>query len=113
MTRSAWIAGQRFMKVYELLERLANADPEALVLVFLPYADASDGAVLGDVIVRDDLWNHEYGLYGGRPYEVFYPGAPEGRDPLYSNVEVEPIRVVLIGEHLGNFRLPFKAKSPA
>ncbi|WP_228874445.1 hypothetical protein [Paraburkholderia saeva] len=96
------------MKVYQLLERLANADPEALVLVFLPYADVSDGAVLGDVIVRDDLWNHESGLYGGRPYEVFYPGAPEEREPLYSNVKVERVRVVLIGEELGNFRLLLK-----
>ncbi|REE17131.1 hypothetical protein B0G71_0069 [Paraburkholderia sp. BL27I4N3] len=93
------------MKVYELLERLANADPEALVLVFMPYADAADGAVLGDVIVRDDLWNHESGLYGGRPYEVFYPGVPEEREPLYSNVKVERVKVVLIGEELGNFHL--------
>jgi hypothetical protein len=93
------------MKVYELLGRLANADPEALVLVFMPYADADDSAVLGDVIVRDDLWNHESGLYGARPYEVFYPGVPEEREPLYSDVKVERVKVVLIGEELGNFHL--------
>jgi len=31
--------------------------------------------------------------------------APEEREPLYSNVKVERVKVVLIGEELGNFRL--------
>ncbi|MGE8165978.1 hypothetical protein ACQKRQ_38285 [Paraburkholderia sp. NPDC080076] len=54
------------------------------------------------------LANHEAGLYCERPCEVFYPGSPEGRDPLYSNVKVERIKAVLIGKELGKFRLPFK-----
>ena len=96
------------MRVRELLDRLGGADPEALVLVFPQYPDYSDAAVLRDVIVPEKHWTHESGLCSGEPYEVFYPMDPDPLMPPYSDVRTERVAVVLIGEDLGNFRLPPK-----
>ncbi|ANB74911.1 hypothetical protein AYM40_20895 [Paraburkholderia phytofirmans OLGA172] len=63
------------MKVHELIALLSGADPEAIVLVFPPYADPSDGGPVGDVIVEEHAWTRETGLRQGRQYETFYPGA--------------------------------------
>ncbi len=41
------------LKVRELIECLAVADPEAVVLVSPQYADSTDGAELREVIVPD------------------------------------------------------------
>jgi hypothetical protein len=97
------------MRVHELLALLRCADPAALVLVFPQYPDPSDGAVLRDVIVPEKQWTRETGLCGGKRYEFFYPEDP---DPVTSSpsaeVSTEQVAVVLIGEDLGNFRLPPK-----
>ncbi|MFL9900032.1 hypothetical protein PQR71_18065 [Paraburkholderia fungorum] len=94
------------MRVCELLALLSCADPEALLLVFPQYPDFSDGAVLRDVIVPESLWTRESGLCSGKPYEFFYPEDPDPVTSPHSNVSTERVAVVLIGEDLGNFRLP-------
>lgn len=96
------------MKVSELLDRLSGADPEALVLVFPQYPDYSDGAVLRDVIVPEKHWTHETGVWSGKPYDAFYPTDPNPEIPPSPDVVTEQVAVVLIGEDLGNFRLPLK-----
>lgn len=93
------------MKVARLLELLKAVDPDAEILVFPPYADATDGACLREVIAPCDYWPHEVGQCNGEPYEIFYPGQPEDVAPPHTNVMREQMRVVLIGEELGNFRL--------
>ncbi|MFM0553589.1 hypothetical protein P0D69_21800 [Paraburkholderia sediminicola] len=93
------------MKVSQFLAILSEADPEAQVLVFPPHADPSDGGPPQDVIVEDKFWTHESGLYEGRPYESYYPDQAEPMEHLYTDVAIRRVRVVLVGEELGNFRL--------
>jgi hypothetical protein len=77
------------------------------------HADVSDGGVLGDVIVPDVLWNHETGVCSGSTYEAaLYPGIPEPRVSPYSNVRIERVKVILVGEELGNLHLLLEAQSP-
>jgi hypothetical protein len=61
------------MKVHELIALLSGADPEAIVLIFPPYADPSDGGPVWDVVVEEHAWTRETGLCQGRRYETFYP----------------------------------------
>ncbi|MEM5460826.1 hypothetical protein VSR69_39320 [Paraburkholderia phytofirmans] len=91
------------MKVRELIERLAEADPEAVVLVFPQYADSTDGAELQDVIVPDKPWTRETSEDGKSPCEVFYPGGPQAVERGIG-VHVTRTPVVLLGEELGNYR---------
>lgn len=95
---------EKRVKVSQLVELLKAADPNAEVLVFPPHADPTDGAPLAEVLVPDDYWTHETGLCNGSDYEIFYPGAPEAIAPPYSNVDRRKLKVVLVGEELGNFR---------
>ena len=76
------------MRVRELIALLADADPEAVVLVFPQYADDTDGGELGDVLIPTAPWIHETGVCLRRRYEVFYPGAAAERDELYANIDV-------------------------
>jgi hypothetical protein len=93
------------MRVRELIEKLAEADPEAVVLVYPPHADFDDGGQLGDVLLPAQPWIWEIAVWSGERYETFYPGEAEKRDESYSNVETQRVPVVLLGEELQNFRL--------
>ncbi|MEI5996292.1 hypothetical protein H3V53_03440 [Paraburkholderia bengalensis] len=89
------------MKVRELMAHLAQADPDAVVLLFPQHADSTDGAELKEIIVPESSWVHEVGE--GGELEVFYPAEPrkdENRGPMRTTRE----RVVLLGEELGNYR---------
>ncbi|WP_207002723.1 hypothetical protein [Trinickia mobilis] len=98
------------MRVRELIALLSNADPEAVVLAFQPFADSTEGGEVREVLLPEVPWIHEAGAWAGSRYEVFYPGEAEVRDGSYSTVEVRSMSVVLVGEELGNFRLAWAQK---
>jgi hypothetical protein len=91
------------VKVRELVERLAEADQEAVVLVFPQYADSTDGAELREVIVPDNPWTRETSEDGKSACEVFYPGEPRAVERVMG-VRVTRTHVVLLGEEFGNYR---------
>jgi hypothetical protein len=45
--------------VRDLLNRLQNADPDAVVLYLAPYADMTEAAEICDVISSRDVWTCE------------------------------------------------------
>lgn|ERR1700761_389835 len=92
------------MNVRKLIELLKDADPEAVVLVFPPHADVSDGGQLEDVIVEVRSWTCETRVERGKSYENFYPWAYEATSEASSEVSIKQVRVVLVGEELDNFR---------
>ena len=100
------ITRRNSMKVHELIALLSGADPEAIVLIFPPYADPSDGGPVWDVVVEEHAWTRETGLCQGRRYETFYPWGPDPEAP--AEATTEEVWVVLIGEELGNIRPPQK-----
>ena len=87
------------------MRRLAEANPEAVVLVFRQYADSTDGAELREVIVPERPWTRETGDDRKSTYEIFYPDEPQTVE-RGSSVRVTHTPVVLLGEELGNYRYP-------
>lgn len=81
------------------------AEPDAEVFVFPPYANPADGVPLAEVIVPSNFCTHETGRCKGSLYDLYYPGEAHIVEPEFSDVETERVRVVLIGEEMGNFRL--------
>ena len=47
------------MKVWNMLHRLQDADPDAVVLYLPPYADDSDAEEICDVVLVSDMWTGE------------------------------------------------------
>jgi len=68
------------MRVNELVEQLANADPDAVVIYLDSYADVYESDEVREALVESNLWTHETGLRHGEWYEIRYPFGPKPVD---------------------------------
>lgn len=93
------------MLVSELIEQLADADPDSVVLYLDSYADVEDSDEICEVLVDSNLWTHEEGVNHGESYKKRYPCGPrisdaQGHEVLSQSLE----RVVVLSNGPTNLR---------
>ncbi|CAM2153100.1 conserved protein of unknown function [Pararobbsia alpina] len=92
------------MTVRELIEKLAEVDPDAIVIWLDEYADRDESDEVREVDARGENWTRETGYYGSGWFEVRYPGDPVRREPEYNGIVTEHIRVVVLSSGPTNLR---------
>jgi hypothetical protein len=85
------------MNVYELVERLSNADPESVVLFLEAWSWIDEADEVATVTIPTEAWTFEESSESGHQYSVFYPGKDrdiEERSRQY--VRQQQVRVVIL-----------------
>lgn len=96
---------ENYLRVKELVERLANADPDSVVVYLDSYADVDESDEICEVLVDLNLWTHEVGTHHGTHYEVRYPGGPRATDSDSRVVTTQAVeRVVVLSDGPTNLR---------
>ncbi|WP_076882798.1 BPSL0761 family protein [Burkholderia pseudomallei] len=91
------------LTVSQLLDSLADVDPDRYVLFLTCSADEDGADEVCEVDIQETAWTHEQGRYFGQ-YEVWYPGEPEPRDVGYHDVTYETVRVIVLSDGPTNLR---------